>query len=196
MNKEIIKLDITGMTCDHCATGIEKLLSKNEGVKEANVSYPKATCECSFDPTKTSKEEIINTINGTKNYRVKSEISENGNSRNNQFDLIIIGGGSAAFSAAIKAESLGLTGLEAMACGTPVIACNIAGPSTYIQSHKNGFLFEPKNSEALTDYIIQYQRLQPEQKDKFKLEALNTSKNFRKDIVAQNLLKRLKALLD
>ncbi len=66
MNKEIIKLDITGMTCDHCATGIEKLLSKNEGVKEANVSYPKATCECSFDPTKTSKEEIINTINGTK----------------------------------------------------------------------------------------------------------------------------------
>ena len=62
MNKEIIKLDIIGMTCDHCATGIEKLLSKNEGVKEANVSYPKATCECSFDPTKTSKEEIINTI--------------------------------------------------------------------------------------------------------------------------------------
>ncbi|MBU2613846.1 cation transporter, partial [Patescibacteria group bacterium] len=57
MNKEIIKLDIIGMTCDHCATGIEKLLSKNEGVKEANVSYPKATCECSFDPTKTSKEE-------------------------------------------------------------------------------------------------------------------------------------------
>ena len=37
----------------------EKLLSKNEGVKEANVSYPKATCESSFDPTKTSKEEII-----------------------------------------------------------------------------------------------------------------------------------------
>ena len=35
MNKETIKLNITGMTCDHCATGIEKLLSKNEGVKEA-----------------------------------------------------------------------------------------------------------------------------------------------------------------
>lgn len=111
MKEEKIKLEIAGMTCDHCATGIKKMLSQNEGVKEANVSYPKATCECSFDPTKTSKEEIINTINGTKNYRVKSEISENGNSRNNQFDLIIIGGGSAAFSAAIKAESLGLTTL-------------------------------------------------------------------------------------
>ena len=66
MNKETIKLDITGMTCDHCATGIEKLLFKNEGVTEAKVSYPKATCECSFDPSKTSREEIINTINGTK----------------------------------------------------------------------------------------------------------------------------------
>ena len=57
MNKEIIKLDITGMTCDHCATGIEKLLSKNEGVKEANVSYPKATCECSFDLPKQVKKK-------------------------------------------------------------------------------------------------------------------------------------------
>lgn len=110
MNKEIIKLDVTGMTCDHCATGIEKLLSKNKGVTEVKVSYQKANCECSFDPTKTSKEEIVNTINETKNYKVKSD-NENDNTNGNHFDLIIIGGGSAAFSAAIKAESLGLTTL-------------------------------------------------------------------------------------
>lgn len=111
MNKETIKLTITGMTCDHCATGIENILSKNEGIKEASVSYPKATCECAFDPTKTSKTEIINTINSTNNYRVKSDVAEKGDSGNNLFDLIIIGGGSAAFSAAIKAESLGLATL-------------------------------------------------------------------------------------
>jgi len=35
MNKETIRLDITGMTCDHCATGIEKLLSKNERCKRS-----------------------------------------------------------------------------------------------------------------------------------------------------------------
>ncbi len=107
MNKEIIKLDLTGMTCDHCATGIEKLLSKNEGVTQAQVSYQNGSCECSFDPTKTNKEEIVKTINETKNYKVKSVM---GNSATNSkhFDLIIIGGGSAAFSAAIKAESLGL----------------------------------------------------------------------------------------
>ena len=83
MNKEIIKLDITGMTCDHCATGIEKLLSKNEGVKEANVSYPKATCECSFDPTKTSKEAV-------------SVLDENNEIDNNKLIDIVMGGGGGA----------------------------------------------------------------------------------------------------
>src|SRR5680860_267659 len=111
---ESIQLDITGMTCDHCATGIEKLLSKNEGISETKVSYPKATCECSFAPSKTNKEEIINTINSTKSYRVKENIASGGSvaaEDKKHFDLIIIGGGSAAFSAAIKSESLGLTTL-------------------------------------------------------------------------------------
>jgi mercuric reductase len=106
MNKEVIDLDITGMTCDQCATSIEKLLTAHEGVKEANVNYPKGTCECTFDPSITSRQEIITTVNSTNNYRVK-----NGKGKNTQFDLIIIGGGSAAFSAAIKAESLGLSTL-------------------------------------------------------------------------------------
>ena len=43
MKEEKIKLEIAGMTCDHCATGIKKMLSQNEVVKEANVRYPKAT---------------------------------------------------------------------------------------------------------------------------------------------------------
>ena len=180
MNKEIIKLDIIGMTCDHCATGIEKLLSKNEGVKEANVSYPKATCECSFDPTKTSKEEIINTINGTKNYRVKSEIPDNGNSGINQFDLIIIGGGSAAFSAAIKAESLGLSTLMVNGGldfgGTCVnVGCvpskNLirAGESAYHATHSNFEGIKPKGVDIDFAQII---------KDKKKLVATLQEKKY------------------
>jgi len=103
MNTSTIKLEISGMTCDHCATGIEKMLSKNEGVTEAKVSYESGSCECSFDASKTNKEEIVNTINATKNYKVKSiKKSKISGSNENKFDLIIIGGGSAAFSAAIK----------------------------------------------------------------------------------------------
>ncbi|WP_339920788.1 mercury(II) reductase [uncultured Flavobacterium sp.] len=112
MKSKNIILEITGMTCDHCATGIEKILVEKEGITQANVSYQNGSCECSFDPSKTSKEEIINTINTSKNYKVKPETLNTSNMQDkNNFDLIIIGGGSAAFSAAIKAESLGLSTL-------------------------------------------------------------------------------------
>lgn len=180
MNKETIKLDISGMTCDHCAAGIEKLLSKNEGVQEAKVSYPKATCECSFDPSKTSKEEIINTINGTKNYRVKGEIPEKGSGNNNHFDLIIIGGGSAAFSAAIKAESLGLSTLMVNGGldfgGTCVnVGCvpskNLirAGENAYHATHSNFEGIKPKGVDIDFAQVI---------KDKKKLVATLQEKKY------------------
>lgn len=180
MNTETIKLDISGMTCDHCARGIEELLAKSEGVKEANVSYPEATCECSFDPSKTSKEEIINTINGTRNYHVKGEIPENGSGNNNQFDLIIIGGGSAAFSAAIKAESLGLSTLMVNGGldfgGTCVnVGCvpskNLirAGENAYHATHSNFAGIKPKGVDIDFTQVI---------KDKKKLVAVLQEKKY------------------
>ncbi len=180
MKEEKIKLEITGMTCDHCATGIEKMLLQNEGVKEANVSYQNSNCECSFDSSKTNKEEIIQTINDTKNYRVKNEVSENGNSGNNHFDLIIIGGGSAAFSAAIKAESLGLTTLMVNGGldfgGTCVnVGCvpskNLirAGETVYHATHSNFEGIKPKGVDIDFAQII---------KDKKKLVATLQEKKY------------------
>ncbi len=179
MNREIIKLEITGMTCDHCATGIEKLLSKNEGISEAKVSYPNGSCECSFDPTKTSKEAIINTINETKNYKVKA-VNENDNSNGNHFDLIIIGGGSAAFSAAIKAESLGLSTLMVNGGldfgGTCVnVGCvpskNLirAGETAYHATHSNFTSIKPKGVDIDFAQVI---------KDKKKLVATLQEKKY------------------
>jgi len=181
MNKETLKLEISGMTCDHCATGIEKLLYKNEGIKDANVSYPKATCECSFDPSKTSKEEIVNTINETKNYKVKTIIeNENKVSNGNHFDLIIIGGGSAAFSAAIKAESLGLSTLMINGGldfgGTCVnVGCvpskNLirAGETAYHAKHSNFSGIKPKGVDINFAQVI---------KDKKKLVATLQEKKY------------------
>lgn len=180
MKEEKIKLNITGMTCDHCATGIEKMLSQNEGVKDAHVSYQNGNCECSFDPSKTSKEKIIQTINDTKNYRVKNEVSENGNKGNNHFDLIIIGGGSAAFSAAIKAESLGLTTLMVNGGldfgGTCVnVGCvpskNLirAGETAYHATHSNFAGIKPKGVDIDFAQII---------KDKKKLVAILQEKKY------------------
>jgi len=188
---ESIQLDITGMTCDHCATGIEKLLAKNDGISETKVSYPKATCECSFDPSKTNKEEIINTINGTQNYNVKEEdccslktSSDTplplGGAGGGIFDLIIIGGGSAAFSAAIKAESLGLTALMVNAGldfgGTCVnVGCVPsktlirAAETVYHATHSNFSGVKPRGADIDFAQII---------KDKKKLVATLQQKKY------------------
>ena len=56
-------------------------------------------------------------------------------------------------------ESLGLVGLEAMACGVPVIASNVDGPREYVKDNFNGFLFEKNNIEDLVDKILVYYRL-------------------------------------
>ncbi|MFH6959516.1 mercury(II) reductase [Flavobacterium aquidurense] len=174
MKTSTIKLDIIGMTCDHCATSIEKLLSKNEGVTEANVNYPNGSCECSFDPSKTSKEEIVNTINETKNYKVKEEVekedccttsNQSTKTENKHFDLIIVGGGSAAFSAAIKAESFGLTTLMVNSGldfgGTCVnVGCVPsktlirAGETAYHGTHSNFSGIKPKGVEIDFAQII------------------------------------------
>ena len=111
-NKELatVTLNIEGMTCDHCAVSIEKRFTGKDGIINKQVSYGTKKGEFTFNPSLVSREEIINTINASKSYRVTGDGS-GGSSGKNNFDLIIIGGGSAAFSAAIKAEELGLTTL-------------------------------------------------------------------------------------
>lgn len=90
-----------------------------------------------------------------------------------------------------QAESLGLTGLEAMACGVPNIACNIAGPSTYIVHGENGFLFEPKKSLQLVNCVQAYLNMSNTEKQKMKIKALETSANYEKSYVAKELKNRL-----
>jgi len=120
MTIETVKLEIQGMTCDDCGTTIEKKLEGLEGLKSKSVSYPEHSGLFSFDTEKTSKEEIIERINSTDHYKVVGEINNNNNNngnidkeserktylQNSDYNLIIIGGGSAAFSAAIKASEM------------------------------------------------------------------------------------------
>jgi mercuric reductase len=112
MKQEKLSLEITGMTCDHCAVSIEKLLSKQNGILDKKVTYADGKGEVTFQPDIISKNKIIEAINESSNYKAK-EANNIGYCHTNRqhFDLIIIGGGSAAFSAAIKANELGLTTL-------------------------------------------------------------------------------------
>jgi mercuric reductase len=103
-----VTFEITGMTCDHCAAGIEKRFAEMDGIVGKSVSYQEGQGHFTFDPSEVSRETIINTINKG-NFRAVREVgSTNISSGSNQYDLIIIGGGSAAFSAAIRANELKL----------------------------------------------------------------------------------------
>lgn len=112
-NQQTVEFEITGMTCDHCATSIEKRFDGNNGVISKLVNYPEGKGTFTFDADKISQDEITTIINKG-NFNVKGVINQNNPIERvgkGQYDLIVIGGGSAAFSAAIKAEALGLTTL-------------------------------------------------------------------------------------
>ncbi len=50
-------------------------------------------------------------------------------------------------------ESFGMVALEAMACGTPVIASDVGGLSVNVADGFNGYLVPERNPEALADKI-------------------------------------------
>ena len=112
-NKESVEFEIAGMTCDHCATSIEGRFDGKDGVILKSISYPDGKGAFTYDSNKISPDEITGIINKG-NFKVRGIIGQNNPIKKvgkGQYDLIIIGGGSAAFSAATKAESLGLTTL-------------------------------------------------------------------------------------
>lgn len=118
-DSETITLEIEGMTCGSCATHVDKLVREKEGVVKADVSYPDGQGTFTFDASVINKDSIVEAINASSSYKVVNngaqEISVPDSKAGNddaegtsyQYDLIIIGGGSAAFSAATTASELG-----------------------------------------------------------------------------------------
>ncbi len=106
MNIKTIRMDISGMTCDHCARTIEKLFEGKEGVVEKKVSFADGSGKFVYDTDLLKVENIIETIHSSRHYHVKEvkEVQENNLTSDH---LVIIGGGSAAFAASIKAVELG-----------------------------------------------------------------------------------------
>lgn len=77
-----------------------------------------------------------------------------------------------------KSESLGLVGLEAMACGVPVIGSKIGGLEDYLEDKKNGLFFQVGNTKELTQKIFEFYKMSDEDKVKFRNYAIETANKY------------------
>lgn len=59
---ETVTLDVKGMTCDGCVQTISKTMAETVGVDKCEVSLAENSASVTFDPSKTSKEKIAQTI--------------------------------------------------------------------------------------------------------------------------------------
>ena len=85
-------------------------------------------------------------------------------------------------------ESLGLVGVEAMACGVPVIGTNIGGIPTYLKDGYNGFLIQ---LDAMTDNIVNavenYVDMDRNKKEQMMTNCLDTARQYAQGIVCKRL---------
>lgn len=89
------------------------------------------------------------------------------------------------------AESLGLVGLEALACGIPAICSDIGGIRSYMQDGVNGYLFAPGDSEMLAKRIVDFSRLSADELDAFRMAALATAQRYGREQVSSELHAKL-----
>lgn len=56
---ERVKLEIVGMTCEHCARTITNHLKKDPGVKDVQIDWETGTGEVAFEPAITDLSKIL-----------------------------------------------------------------------------------------------------------------------------------------
>ena len=62
MKIERVKYSISGMTCDGCATSVEKAFEGKNGIVQKTVSFKEGVGEFQFNGGAITKEEVAETI--------------------------------------------------------------------------------------------------------------------------------------
>lgn len=105
---DIIRLDVQAMTCDHCQVTVSKALNE-AGLEAVEADWRRGVA--SGQPTEGFSEERAASELEAVGYRLagveESDTAVDLEPGDVGYDLAIIGGGSAAFAAAIKASELG-----------------------------------------------------------------------------------------
>ncbi|MDV4116285.1 mercuric transport protein MerTP [Elizabethkingia anophelis] len=72
-NIQTLNYDISGMTCNACASHVENNVNKLPGIIQVNASYKDATVNVEFDQSKINPAQIENAINET-GYKISRKI--------------------------------------------------------------------------------------------------------------------------
>lgn len=78
----------------------------------------------------------------------------------------------------MQSESLGLTGLEAMACETLVIGSNQFGPSEYLMNNENALTFKPTDYKELKEKMVLALEMKAKEKNKLTKNAQKKSEEY------------------
>ena len=111
-SKVQLTMRVEGMTCDGCARHVTKALQGVPGVEQAQVGSWKSGQAVAIADSSVDAETVSRTVEkaGYRAVVLERRPLEGGRqvpSGGEQFDLMILGGGSASFAAAIKAAELG-----------------------------------------------------------------------------------------
>lgn len=98
----------------------------------------------------------------------------------NEIDVLV-------FPTEREGESLGLIAIEALACGTPVIASDYAAPSYYIVDGYNGFKFKKGDATQLAEKLDMFSSLPIEKRNQLITGAVNSSKKYEKEQVKKEI---------
>jgi copper chaperone CopZ len=60
---ERVVIAVEGMHCGNCASGIKAMLKRTPGVISAEVSYEQKEAVVEYDPSRTTREKIVEAIN-------------------------------------------------------------------------------------------------------------------------------------
>ena len=86
-----VSLQIGGMTCQSCASRIEKVLNKKDFVQQAGVNFASEEAQITFDEKQTSVEQLIQIIQKTGfTAQLKQEQAELSQERNISWRLILL----------------------------------------------------------------------------------------------------------
>ena len=100
----------------------------------------------------------------------------------NRFDLLVFPS---------LRESLGLVGVEAMACGVPVIGSKIDGICDYLRDGYNGFAVEPGDPVAIAGAIRRFAALSTCEREEMSIAAERTAAKYRTDTAIETLYDEL-----